>query len=107
VIVGGSMETGSYLCIGTQKAETETFCSTMHGSGRTMSRHAAKRMVRGSDLQRRMEQHGILVKAVSMAGLAEEAGAAYKDISEVVDTMDAVGVSKKVVQLKPIGNIKG
>jgi len=107
VIVGGSMETGSYLCIGTQKAESETFGSTMHGSGRTMSRHAAKRMIRGSDLQRRMEQHGILVKAVSMAGLAEEAGAAYKNISEVVDTMDAVGVSKKVVQLKPIGNIKG
>lgn len=107
VIVGGSMETGSYLCVGTERAKGETFCSTMHGSGRTMSRKAAQRMVRGSDLQRRMEEHGIIVKAVSMAGLAEEAGAAYKDISEVVDTMDAVGVSKKVVQLKPIGNIKG
>lgn len=107
VIVGGSMETGSYLCIGTAKAADETFCSTMHGAGRTMSRKAAQRMVRGSDLQRSMEERGIIVKAVSMSGLAEEAGGAYKDISEVVDTMDAVGVSKKVVQLKPIGNIKG
>ena len=107
VIVGGSMETGSYLCVGTDKASDETFCSTMHGSGRTMSRKAAKRMVRGSDLQRSMEHRGILVKAVSMSGLAEEAGKAYKDISEVVNTMDAVGISKKVAQLKPIGNIKG
>jgi len=38
--------------------------------------------------------------------VAEEAGIAYKDISEVVDTMDILGISKKVVRLKPIGNIK-
>jgi tRNA-splicing ligase RtcB (3'-phosphate/5'-hydroxy nucleic acid ligase) len=107
VIVGGSMETGSYLCIGTEKARLETFASTMHGSGRTMSRRAAKHKVRGSELQHDMEQRGIIVKAASMAGLAEEAGMAYKDISAVVDTMDAVGISKKVVQLRPIGNIKG
>lgn len=36
-----------------------------------------------------------------------EAGIAYKDISEVVETMDVLGISKKVVRLKPIGNIKG
>jgi tRNA-splicing ligase RtcB len=42
-----------------------------------------------------------------MPGLAEEAGIAYKDISEVVETMDTLGISKKVVKLKPIGNIKG
>jgi tRNA-splicing ligase RtcB len=42
-----------------------------------------------------------------MSGLAEEAGIAYKDISEVVETMDRLGITKKVVKLKPIGNIKG
>ena len=107
VIVGGSMETGSYLCIGTDQAQNATFSSTMHGSGRTMSRRAAREKVRGTQLLQQMEEKGIVVKAASMAGLAEEAGSAYKDISEVVDTMDAVGISKKVVQLKPIGNIKG
>ena len=107
VIVGGSMETGSFLCVGTEKAMTETFGSTMHGSGRTMSRTKAKKMVRGENLQKEMEQHGIYVKSVSMSGLAEEAGFAYKSISEVVDTMDIAGISKKVVGLKPIGNVKG
>jgi len=107
VICGGSMETGSYLLVGTEKALAETFGSTMHGSGRTMSRKAAKRSVRGQDLQRKMAQRGIIVKAASMSGLAEEAGFAYKDISEVVKTVDSIGISKKVVELKPIGNIKG
>lgn len=107
VIIGGSMETGSYLLIGTQKAMEETFGSTAHGSGRTMSRTAAKREVRGADLQRRMLDRGIYVKAATMDGLAEEAGMAYKDISEVVETMDRAGISKKVVALRPVGNIKG
>ncbi len=107
VIIGGSMETGSYLLLGTEKAMEETFGSTAHGSGRTMSRTAAKRTVRGDELQRKMLEHGIYVKAATMDGLAEEAGMAYKDISAVVDTMDRAGISKKVVALRPIGNIKG
>ncbi|MBI4210567.1 MAG: RtcB family protein [Candidatus Diapherotrites archaeon] len=107
VIVGGSMETGSYVCAGTEKAMLETFGSTMHGSGRTMSRTKAKELVKGEKLQRDMEERGIYVKSASYAGLAEEAGIAYKDISEVVRTMDEIGISKKVFSLKPIGNVKG
>ncbi|MFO0706642.1 MAG: RtcB family protein [Nitrospira sp.] len=107
VICGGSMETGSYLLVGTTQANEETFGSTMHGSGRTMSRTQAKKAVRGEQLQRRMKEQGILVKAVSMSGLAEEAGFAYKNISEVVESVDRAGITKKVAELRPIGNIKG
>ncbi|MBI5355213.1 MAG: RtcB family protein, partial [Candidatus Aenigmarchaeota archaeon] len=73
VIIGGSMETGSYLLLGTDKAMQETFGSTAHGSGRTMSRMKAKRMFRGDKLQRDMEKRGIYVRSASFAGLAEEA----------------------------------
>lgn len=107
VIIGGSMETGSYLLVGTDKASSETFGSTMHGSGRTMSRTQARREVKGDKLLQKMEAAGIYVRAASMRGLAEEAGAAYKDVDEVVDVMESAGVSNKVVRLKPIGNVKG
>ncbi len=107
VICGGSMETGSYLLVGTDRAVRETFGSTMHGSGRTMSRSQAKKQVRGEQLQQQMKERGILVKAVSMSGLAEEAGFAYKNISEVVETVEGAGITKKVAELRPIGNIKG
>ncbi len=107
VICGGSMETGSYLLVGTAQAEAETFGSTMHGSGRTMSRAQAKRQVRGEQVRQSMADRGIVVKAVSMSGLAEEAGLAYKSISEVVETVDRAGITKKVAALRPIGNIKG
>jgi tRNA-splicing ligase RtcB (3'-phosphate/5'-hydroxy nucleic acid ligase) len=106
VILGGSMETGSYLLVGTDKSD-ETFGSTAHGSGRTMSRSAAKRQVDGVQLQKKMEEKGIYVHAVTMKGLAEEAGKAYKDIDVVVDTLREAGITKPVVALKPIGNVKG
>jgi tRNA-splicing ligase RtcB len=107
VIVGGSMETSSYLLVGTTKAMEMTMGSTLHGAGRTMSRHEAKRKVRGYELRKSMEERGIMVRAVSMPGLAEEAGIAYKNISEVIDAVDRAGISRKVIELKPIGNIKG
>jgi tRNA-splicing ligase RtcB len=107
VILGGSMETGSYLLVGTDRAMAETFGSTAHGSGRTMSRAAARKKVWGKDLQKRMEEKGILVRAVSMPGLAEEVGFAYKSISEVVDSLECAGITRKVIRLRPIANIKG
>ncbi|MAF35833.1 RNA-splicing ligase RtcB [archaeon] len=107
VILGGSMETGSHLLVGTKKAEEETFGTTAHGSGRTMSRRQAKQMVQGDKLQKDMEKRGIYVRTCTYAGLAEEAGLAYKDINDVVDVLHNYGISKKVVKLRPIGNVKG
>ncbi|MFH1785876.1 MAG: RtcB family protein [Candidatus Micrarchaeota archaeon] len=106
VIIGGSMETGSYLLVGAETG-AQTWFTTAHGSGRTMSRTEAKRRYRGDQLQKDMEQHGILVKTNSLAGLAEEAGAAYKDIDEVIESAHSAGISKKVVKLIPIANVKG
>lgn len=107
VILGGSMETGSYLLTGTKKAMELTFGSTAHGSGRVMSRTQAKKQFTGEELEKQMMKKGIYVKAVSMKGLAEEAGAAYKNIDTVIDAIHKAGISNKVASLKPLGNIKG
>jgi tRNA-splicing ligase RtcB len=106
IIIGGSMETGSYLLVGAETA-AQTWFTTAHGSGRTMSRTKAKQLYRGDKLRADMENRGIYVRSVSDAGLAEEAGAAYKDIDEVIESAHNSGISKKVVKLVPIGNIKG
>ncbi len=106
VILGGSMETGSYLLVGQDGAE-DTFGSTAHGAGRIMSRMKAKKLWRGDELQKKMEKEGIYVKGASLKGLAEEAGGAYKDVHAVVKTLESAGITKRVVALRPIGNIKG
>ncbi|MGA7877272.1 MAG: RtcB family protein [Desulfoferrobacter sp.] len=106
VILGGSMETGSYLLVGVESG-SQTFFSTAHGSGRSMSRRQAKKKFQGKMLQQDMEQRGIYVRGVSYSGLAEEAGAAYKNIDDVVEATEKAGISKPVVRFIPIGNVKG
>jgi tRNA-splicing ligase RtcB len=106
VIIGGSMETGSYLLVGTPSG-AETFFSTAHGSGRTMSRTKARKQWHGKQLQRDLEARGIYVRSTSWAGLAEEAGAAYKDIDEVIAATELAGISKPVARFTPVGNVKG
>jgi tRNA-splicing ligase RtcB len=107
VIIGGSMETGSALLVGTRHAMEETFGSTAHGAGRTMSRARAKRQVWGEHLITDMAARGIVVRAASKSGVAEEAGFAYKDLGEVVDVTHRLDISRRVASLVPIGNIKG
>jgi len=106
VIIGGSMETGSYVLAGVASGGA-SFFSTAHGSGRTMSRTRARKLVRGRELQDRMAARGILVHAASQRGLAEEAGFAYKDVDEVAEATEIAGLSRRVVHLLPVGNVKG
>lgn len=106
VLIGGSMESGSYIMCGTESAE-RTFFTTVHGSGRVMSRHQAKNRFNGRELQRDMESRGIYIRTASYSGLAEEAGGAYKDVDEVVACAGKCGLGRVVAKLTPLGNIKG
>jgi tRNA-splicing ligase RtcB (3'-phosphate/5'-hydroxy nucleic acid ligase) len=59
------------------------------------------------DALKEMEERGIVVRAASKSGVAEEAGFAYKNLSDVVDVVHRLDVSRKVAALRPIANIKG
>jgi tRNA-splicing ligase RtcB len=106
VIIGGSMETGSYLLAGVSDGGS-SFFSTAHGSGRRMSRSRARKLARGAEIRKRMEERGIVVRAASLRGLAEEAGHAYKDVDEVAEAAELAGLSRRVAHLVPVGNVKG
>jgi len=107
VLVGGSMQTGSYLLLGTKQAHDLTFGSTLHGAGRVMSRSAARRRIRGDILRDEMQKQGVEIRSASMKGLAEEAGFAYKNVDNVVSDVHKLGISKKVARFKPLANLKG
>jgi tRNA-splicing ligase RtcB len=107
VLIPGSMGTASYVLIGTKGAMEETFGSTCHGAGRVISRAKAKKMVRGAALRDQLNSRGILICSGSMSGLAEEAPAAYKDVSQVVDVVHKLGIGRKIARLEPIAVIKG
>ena len=107
VLIGGSMGTSSYVLCGTKESEQRAFSSACHGAGRAMSRSKATKQWQGKTLVEELAAKGIIIRSPSMRGVAEEAPAAYKDVSVVVDVADRAGLARKVARLEPVICIKG
>jgi tRNA-splicing ligase RtcB len=107
ILIPGSMGTSSWLLVGTPKAMDITFGSTAHGAGRTMSRSAAKRRFWGKSVKKDLEKRGMIVRSASNVVLAEEADQVYKNVDQVVEVSDKLGIATRVARLVPIAVVKG
>jgi tRNA-splicing ligase RtcB (3'-phosphate/5'-hydroxy nucleic acid ligase) len=107
VFIPGSMGTSSFVLAGEPGSLERSFGTTCHGAGRRMSRTGARKEITGKELRRQLERDGIVVRCPSNKGLAEEAPFAYKDVERVVDVVERAGLARRVVQLRPLGVVKG
>lgn len=104
VLIPGSMGTASYVLTGTEKA-SESFYSANHGAGRVLSRKAAMKDISKEQFERSMS--GVLYNSRNYKELLDEAPGAYKDIDQVVETLAAISMTRKVARLVPLAVIKG
>lgn len=107
VLIPGSMGTSSYILAGGESSLEISFGSTAHGAGRLKSRTQSKEDYRASDVQRELKRDQIFVKAASGETIEEEAPGSYKDVDDVIQVSDELGIGRKVAKMKPIVNIKG
>jgi tRNA-splicing ligase RtcB len=107
VLIPGDMGRYSYVAVGTERAMQETFGSTCHGAGRLLSRSAARKSMRGDEVEADLRRRQIHVRTGDVPALAEEASAAYKDVSDVVDVVQGAGICRMVARAEPLGVIKG
>lgn len=107
VMIGGTMGTCSYILVGIESGEQLAWGSACHGAGRAMSRKAALKRWKGRQVVAGLAHRGILVRAASYRGAAEEAPDAYKDVTAVVDATHKAGLARKVALLRPMACIKG
>ena len=107
ILIPGDMARYSYLLVGTETAMEQTFGSTCHGAGRVMSRSQSKKQSQSLNIDEEMERRGVVARYRGRATMAEEMPHAYKDVADVVETMELAGVSKRVARLRPVGVIKG
>ncbi|HUR61549.1 MAG TPA: RtcB family protein [Candidatus Thermoplasmatota archaeon] len=108
VMVPGDMGRMSFLLAASPGAMTTSFGSCCHGAGRKMSRSQASRTWRGGELLRLLwERDGIRVRAATPEVAAEEAPEAYKDVSQVVDSVELAGLARKACRMRPVGVVKG
>ena len=107
MIIPGDMGRASWVLVGQQGSMDQTFGTTCHGAGRVLSRTKAVAQSKGRRIDKELLSRGVIARAQSWRGLAEEQPDAYKDVNLVVDVVHEAGLSKKVARMKPIGVIKG
>ncbi len=106
VLIPGSMGTSSYVLAGTASSSALSFGSCCHGAGRRLSRTAAKKQVNAPVLKEELQEAGIYLEA-PFRRIAEEAPMAYKDVNQVVRSVQEAGIAVPVARLKPLAVIKG
>jgi tRNA-splicing ligase RtcB len=107
VIIPGDMGRASWVLVGQPGSMEKTFGTTCHGAGGAMSRMAAVHDAGKRRIDKELEAKGVIARAASRRGLAEEQPRAYKDVDDVVAVVDVAGLSKRVARMRPIGVIKG
>lgn len=107
VLIGGTMGTCSYVLVGTEQGMSDTFGSTCHGAGRSMSRNSSRRKFDYEEILGQLKEKGISIRVASPKLVTEEAPESYKDVTDVIDSCQAAGISRKVIKLRPIAVVKG
>jgi tRNA-splicing ligase RtcB len=107
VIIPGDMGRASWVLVGQSGSMDQTFGTACHGAGRAMSRTAAVKHAQGRRIDKELAAKGIIARAQSWRGLAEEQPDAYKDVNLVVDVVHKANLATKVARMRPIGVIKG
>ena len=107
VIIPGDMGRASWVLVGQPGGMEQTFGTACHGAGRMMSRTAAIKHAQGRRIDRELAERGVIARARSWKGLAEEQPDAYKDVDLVVEVVHKAGLARKVARMRPIGVIKG
>src|SRR5438105_1396666 len=79
VIIPGDMGRASWVLVGQPGSMETTFGTTCHGAGRAMSRTAAVKDAIGRRIDKELEAKGVIARAQTKKGLAEEQPRAYKE----------------------------
>jgi tRNA-splicing ligase RtcB (3'-phosphate/5'-hydroxy nucleic acid ligase) len=107
VIIPGDMGRASWVLVGQPGSMQRSFGTCCHGAGRLMSRTAAIKHAQGRRIDRELADRGVIARARSWKGLAEEQPDAYKNVDQVVEVVHQARLAGKVARLRPIGVIKG
>ena len=102
VIIPGSQGTKSFIAAGL--GNPDSFLSCSHGSGRKLSRSAAKKSLDLAQEQAMMDALGV-VHGIRNESDLDEAPGAYKDLDQVMAFQD--DLVKPLFVLTPVGVVKG
>ena len=106
VLLPGSMGSKSYIMRGLDnKASGSAYYSINHGAGRKMGRKQALREI--SDAAAIESLGHVLTNHSEIISIKDEVPLVYKDINEIIDSVEGSGIAESIVALSPVGVVKG
>ena len=97
ILLPGNPEAGSYIMVAEAGAK-ESCYSINHGAGRAMGRMAAKRTLKQADVDASMLAHDVLSNCRNYP--VDEAAAAYKNFTDVIDSVIEAKLARPVARLR-------
>jgi len=104
--IPGSMGDDSYIGVAAAGA-ARTFNSVNHGAGRIMDKPVARQQFSKQAVAAELRSQNIRLYRTGTSDIAEQAPGSFKDISEVVRSMETLNLAKLVVRLRPVAVLKG
>jgi tRNA-splicing ligase RtcB (3'-phosphate/5'-hydroxy nucleic acid ligase) len=103
VLIPGSMSTGSYIAKGLGNYDALMTCQ--HGAGRARSRAATRKLISKDDMDRMLDDAGVILVTPDRASVTDESAPAYKDIESVMAA--STDLVEPIQRLRPLGVVKG
>jgi len=104
ILIPGSMETGSAILFAGEHAKDSLY-SVNHGAGRRLSRTKAKKDLDQKQTDLRMAKLGVVLNTPHTP--LDESGPCYKDLEQVLGSVELAGLAKVHRRLKPVACTKG
>ena len=104
ILIPGSMETGSAILFADEGAK-ESLYSVNHGAGRRLSRNQAKKSLDQKETDLRMGKLGVVLNMRNTP--LDESGPCYKDLEQVLGSVELAGLAHVERRLRPVACIKG
>ncbi len=104
--IPGSMGHASYVGVASEGA-VATFYSVNHGAGRVLDKPEAMAAFTEQLVTAELESKNIRLYRYGEGNLAEQAPGSFKEVSQVVAAMVALGLAQPVVRLRPVAVLKG
>jgi tRNA-splicing ligase RtcB len=106
VLLPGSMGSRSFIMRGLDGPNSiSAYYSINHGAGRKMGRKQAYREL--SDEEAISSLGDVITNQSDIGSIKDEVSLVYKDIDEIIDSVEGAGIAGSVVALRPLGVVKG
>ncbi len=105
ILIPGSNRDSSFILRAAERAHVSGY-SVNHGSGRRMSRNAAKKTLKQDEVNAAYREAGIIVNIDGMVPI-DESSDVYKSSREVVEAVTRAGLATIEHELVPLASIKG